>query len=184
MKVDAKGNMCEDPDRCVHGVAAMVQVPTHIEVKILQTDYWKIEEIGTSPKKLVHIPSATSRSADIREVSVNKMVMIDPKRPASGLGSFAIVYDREGMGVIRSINYKALDETILNSAALAAAALTAFGVKTDTGSENNLTKVERTIAIQRFPVNRCSQSDIESFVAQYINLCAPKDCQSSTSYAK
>jgi len=88
------------------------------------------------------------------------------------------------MGVIRSINYKALDETILNSAALAAAALTAFGVKTDTGSENNLTKVERTIAIQRFPVNRCSQSDIESFVAQYINLCAPKDCQSSTSYAK
>jgi hypothetical protein len=187
MKVDAKGNICEDPDRCVHGVPAMVKVPTHIEVKIVQTDYWKIEEIGTSPKKLVHLPSATLRSVDISEVCVNKLVMIDPKRPASGSGSFAIEYDGDGKGVIKTINYKAVDETIKNSAALAAAALKAFGVKTgtETGSTPDmLANVKRTIAIKRFPVGRCSQGEIESFVAQYINLCAPEDCTTSTSYAK
>ena len=71
-----------------------------------------------------------------------------------------------------------------------AAALKAFAVPTDAnktgagGQNSKLVTVDRKIAIQRFPINQCSQGDIESFVAQYVNHCAPEDCQTSTSYAK
>jgi len=199
----------------MHGVPAMIKVPTHIEVKIIQTDYWldgsakqepesvdsqqeqnsedEPEHRGKSSadRELRHLPANTLRNVEIREICTGKMVMIDPKRPASGQGEFAIKYDDQGDGTIQTLNYKAVDETLKNSAALASALLKAFptgGSPPGNLSNRNddpatLIKATRTIAIQRFPVGNCSQSEIESFVAKYINACAPADCTNPTMYA-
>lgn len=208
--VSPEGDIYADPHRCVHGVPAMIKVPTHIEVKIIQTDYWKVDERTESPVKqtqqeqeedpdeadslvirtLVHRPASTLRNVEVKEICTDKMVMIDPKRPASGQGEFAIKYDDNGNGTIMSLNYKAVDETLKNSAALASALVKAFPTSVDQknfddqgGNNTSLVKAKRTIAIQRFPIGNCSQSEIEAFVTKYINACGPVDCTNPTMYA-
>lgn len=190
MSVDSSGKLTENPDHCVHGVPAVVQVPTHIEVRIEQTDYFTIENTeGT--KTLVPLPAATSRNVKFEEIKVNKLIMVDPKRPASGTGDFSIVYSDDGKGLINKINYKAVDETLKNSAALANATIKAFatsasnGQKTSVGGDNSkVVKVERVIALQRYPINQCSQAEIDTFVGEYINYCGPEDCTTPTAYAQ
>jgi len=188
--VDTNGNFVGSPNHSVQGVPAVVKVPTHMEVEITQTDYWKMVTAEDSRRQLAHLPEATSRSVVTREVTTNKLIMIDPKRPLSGEGQFAIQYGGNGEGAIQSVNYKAVDETLKNSAALAAAALRAFGTsttrahETGIGSKNNkLVKVERVIAVQRFPIDACQPSEVEAYVNQYINDCTPFDCHSPTRYA-
>lgn len=190
MSVDSSGKLTENPDRCVHGVPAVVQVPTHIEVRIKQTDYFRIES-AEGTKKLVPLPAATSRSVEVEEIKVNKLMMVDPKRPLSGTGDFSIDYSDDGKGVIDKLNYKAVDETLKNSAALATAAIKAFatsttnGQKTGVGGANSkVVKVERVIALQRFPINQGSQAEIDAFVGEYVNYCGPEDCTTPTTYAK
>lgn len=184
--VSPNGTLIENPDRCIHGVPAVVKVPTHLEVAIVQTDFLKVEG-DPSQKRLVPLPAATLRTVSIQEIQTDKVIMLDPKRPASGQGMFMVEYSEDGKGNVTKINYKAVDETLKNSAALATAALKAFGVKPtasrDPNDPVNVVRVEHTIAIQRFPINQCQQGDIEAFVAQYITLCAPSDCQSPTGYA-
>jgi hypothetical protein len=207
--VSPEGDIYADPHRCVHGVPAMIKVPTHIEVKIIQTDYWKVDARTESSVKhtqqepeedsdeadslvirtLIHRPASTLRNVEVKEICTDKMVMIDPKRPASGQGEFAIKYDDDGNGTILSLNYKAVDETLKNSAALASALVKAFPTsegKTNLigqGTQGGSFKSTRTIAIQRFPIGNCSQSEIESFVTKYINACGPVDCTNPTMYA-
>ena len=190
MSVDSSGMLKENPDTCVHGVPAVVQVPTNIEVRIKQTDYFRIEsEEGNS--NLVPLPATTSRNVEFVEIKVNKLIMVDPKRPLSGTGEFSVDYSDDGKGVIDKMNYKAVDETLKNSAALATAAIKAFATSTSTGTKsgiggdkNNVVKVERVIAMQRFPINLCSQAEIDAFVGEYINNCGPDGCSNSTTYAK
>jgi hypothetical protein len=190
MTVDSSGKLTENPDRCVHGVPAVVQVPTHIEVRINQTEYFRIESVEGA-KQLVSLPAATSRNIEVEEIKVNKLIMVDPKRPLSGTGEFSIDYSDDGKGVIDKLNYKAVDETLKNSAALATAAIKAFATSTTTnqktglgGANSKLVKVERVIALQRFPINQCSQAEIDAFIGEYINYCVPEDCTTPTTYAK
>lgn len=187
--VDSQGHFVENPQCCVPGVPSLVKVATQLEVSISQTDFWKVEKSKEPPfKKLVHLPSATVRNVDVQQVMSDKVVMVDPKRPLSGEGQFSIAYKKDGSGQIQAVNYKAVDETIKDSAALVTAALKVFGAKpTDAksvgGSNSNVLKVKRVIALERFPVGQCTQADIERFVGQYINSCTPLDCSTPTGYA-
>ena len=155
MSVDSNGCLIEDPKRCVQGVPAMISVPSQIEVKIIQTDYWKSSDDG---KSLTPVPTSRSRDVEIKEISVKKMVMIDPKRPASGSGEFKIKYAEDGTGTIEALNYKAVDETLKNSAALVAAAMKVVnptGRKAAAISEaSSMIEVKRDIAVKRFPIDR------------------------------
>jgi hypothetical protein len=189
LSVDPNGNFVETPNRCVHGVPAVVKVPTHLEVAITQTDYWKIEQVSEQQKRLVHLPEATSRKVEAREITTNKLIMIDPKRPLSGEGQFSIEYSDNGEGVLQAVNYKAVDETLRNSAALAAAALRAFGTSASQvqetgigGKDSKLVKVQRVIAVQRFPIEACRQPDIESTLAEFVHSNSPDQLQPSIPY--
>lgn len=182
--VDSQGNLTPCPDRCVKGVPAVVKVKTHVEVSITQTDYY---QKAADNKSLTWVPEATLRTYDVRDIMMDKMVMIDPKRPASGEGEFKIAYSTDGSGQMTSVNYKAVDTTLKDSAALATAALKAFGVKPQSNvtdaTNSTLVEVKRVIAVERFPADQCSQAEIERFIGQHINNCAPKDCSTQTLYA-
>lgn len=187
--VDSKGTFIENPCGCVHGVPSVVKVATHIEVSISQTDFWRIEQTAESPhKKLVHMPGAVVRTVGVEQVMTDKVVMVDPKRPLSGEGEFSIDFKKDGSGQIQAVNYKAIDETIKDSAALVTAALKVFrATATDAssvgGTKSDVLKVTRVIALERFPVGQCTQAEIERFVGQYINSCTPLDCSMPTGYA-
>ena len=61
----------------------MLEVPTHVDVRIIQTDFWKIDG-----DELKLIPEATSRNTQIDPVFTEQMFLMDPKRPAEGTGQF------------------------------------------------------------------------------------------------
>ena len=186
VNVDSQGNLAPCPERCVKGVPAIVKVKTHVEVSITQKDYYrKMPSSGGASQYLEHLPHATIRTLDVTDVMTDKMVMIDPKRPVSGQGEFRVAYKDDGSGHLAALNYKAVDTTLKDSASLVSAALKVFGVKPH-GFDSNSSKVvevSRVIAVERFPADQCSHAEIERFVEQYINLCAPQDCQTPTIYA-
>lgn len=184
VEVDSQGNLIPCPDRCVRGVPAVVRVHTHYQVTITQTDFWEVK--GTNPpRELKHLPSATLREAAITSQMADKIVMIDPKRPLSGTGEFALRFDGNGNGKLMKLNYKAVDTTLKDSAALVTAALKVGGISPQgaSGINSNVVKVTRPIAIERFPVDECCRGEIEAFIGRYINNCSPVDCQSPTDYA-
>ncbi len=185
------GQLYKSPEHHLKGVPVMFKVPTHVEVKIMQTDVWKIEAEDSGPKKLVHVPAATSRKAATQTIQTEQMLLVDPKRPASGTGEFGFAYDPDGYGVLQSANYKAVDSTLKDSASLVTTALSTFGAlssvgdKTGVASNNgNLVTAERTIAYRRFPINQSTDAEIEQFVGQYINICSTDECMKSPTYAQ
>lgn len=167
----------------------MVEVPTHVDIKIIQTDYWKIKSDGNNPKKLVHLPEATSRSADIKDVFTEKMFLMDPKRPAEGTGQFEFGFNTDEAGgkqngTLKSVKYKAIDNTLTTAAGLLSATVGLTGKKTSIGADNKkLVSNTRTIAYKRFPVGSEYEGEIETFIATYINGCAPGTCYESPKYA-
>ena len=90
LKTNSAGEWVESPDMPRRGIPTMVQVPTHVDVKIIQTDVWKVEDKDGADKKLKPLPKAASRKVTINEITTGQMVMIDPKRPLSGSGEFGL----------------------------------------------------------------------------------------------
>jgi hypothetical protein len=191
LRQDECGQLFKCPEHHRKGVPVMVKVPTHVEVKIMQTDVWKIELSDVGPKRLTHLPAATSRTARTQTIQTEQMFLVDPKRPASGTGEFGFAYDPDGYGVLQSANYKAVDSTLKDSASLVTNALSTFGAlssvanKSGVGSDNeDLVTAERVIAYRRFPINQTTEWEIEQFIGQYINLCHTGECSNSPAYAQ
>lgn len=98
-------------------------------------------------------------------------MMLDPKRPLSGTGQFAIAYSQDGYGTIQTASYKAVDETIKNAAQLAAAVAGAITPTFAPGGSNTITQVvetpDRIVAIQVFPIEACINGELEAFVRDW-----------------
>ncbi len=189
MHVDSAGNVTESNHCPAHGVPAMIQVPTHNEVTIKQTDFFIVKKEGNDKPKLVPIPGAPKRTADVKQILMSQMVMIDPKRPASGVGEFSVAYHGsldEGKGYISSFTYHAEDETIKNTASLISTVVPLLKTgsnKADEDDQGNIVSSERVIALRRFPIN-CSKDEIDGFLVSYINGCNDGTCRSSPAYAQ
>lgn len=205
-------NECGDLERdsigCRQGLPVMVKVPTHVEVKVEETRYYELPTIaapdgvegegeGTKfdfSQELTRVKLATSRTPTITTVFTEKMVLLDPKRPASGSGSFAFGFpstgDGIGKGSLTSAKYKAVDTTLIDSGNLITTALATFGtgVPTSLATSANGGKVISTtnvIAYKRFPIDCNVEAEIQRFLDQHINSCS-KDCltENAPNYAK
>jgi hypothetical protein len=188
MHVDSAGNVTESKQSPVHGVPAMIQVPTHHEVTITQTDFFLLDKDANDAPKLVHLPEATKRTADVKQILMSRMVMIDPKRPASGIGEFSVAYHgdaADGKGHINTLSYYANDETIKNTGSLISTVvpLLRTGNAGSPDPKDKLVNTTRVIAMRRFPID-CSRADIDGFLMIYINGCNDGSCQSSPAYAR
>ncbi len=98
--------------------------------------------------------------------------MLDPKRPLSGTGQFAIAYSPDGYGTIKTASYKAVDETIKNVAQLATAVAAASTAKAKLQflQDQAIQVVEtpdRIVAIQVFPIEACVNGELEAFVREW-----------------
>ena len=221
MTTNECGDLERDSIGCRQGLPVMVKVPTHVEVKVEETRYYELPTIaapdgvegegeeeeeegegegegeGTKfdfSQELTRVKLATSRTPTITTVFTEKMVLLDPKRPASGSGSFAFGFpstgDGIGKGSLTSAKYKAVDTTLIDSGNLITTALATFGtgVPTSLATSANGGKVISTtnvIAYKRFPIDCNVEAEIQRFLDQHINSCS-KDCltENAPNYAK
>ena len=192
---DQFGDLSPKPGLCRKGVPVMVKVPTHVKVEIHQTDVWRIVQRGNDPRRLVRIPEATSRAVTVEELQIEQMVLLDPKRPASGTGEFAFGFAADndvGKGILSSVGYKSVDTTLKDSAALLTKIISTFSTpvgaaqKASTGiatDSPDLISAKRIIAYRHFPLNGDTETNVANFVNQYINNCSPGDCKTGPAYA-
>ena len=93
------GHITKNSRHFKKGLPVMLEVPTHVDIKIVQTDFWKIESKGNDPKKLVHMPEATGRRVDKSDVFTEQMFLVDPVRPAEGIGQFNFTFGNGADGL-------------------------------------------------------------------------------------
>ncbi len=175
LKPDGCGELVKDPHVFRHGIPVMVKVPTHIEVAIKQTDFWALDG-----NRLILKTDLSSRRPEIKELHTEKMVLVDPKRPASGDGTFKFAFasgDDAGKGYLTNATYKSVDSTFVDSAALLSTAISTFaaaGAKSidqATAEPVQLMKEERTVAYKRFAIDDSTEIEIRKFLNTHINNC-------------
>ncbi|MEM7456914.1 MAG: hypothetical protein AAF456_21400 [Planctomycetota bacterium] len=182
------GSLVPNPRRPLKGVPVMLPVPTHIDVKIIQVDYWAPNaDKGGELELITNLGREFENRHIITElVETNQMFIIDPKRPASGTGTYKFGFrglnpdNPEYQGQLSSLGYKSEDTTITDSFALYGQIRTFLGLNTDASQEASSLPEEkyasttRTIAFRRFPLNDDNVDlHVQEFVDAYMNSCNP-----------
>lgn len=181
MKADPCGNLIESTGRCEKGVPVVVKTPTHVKVQIWQKDFYNIGDGKTA----VHLQNATIRNVKIEKIETSKLVMLDPKRPISGIGQFEIKYDDFGNGSLAEVRYKSVDDTIKKIGELAAT-VAKSGLGFVDGGETKWRIIEtdeRLVAMRTFSIDACERGEVDAFVLQYINCNDESPCPTTARYA-
>ena len=179
------GNLQKNPGRPIKGVPVMLRVPTHLDVKIVQIDYWKTTDAGLEQIG-VEMPV---RHIDTRIMETEKMFFVDPKRVASGTGIYGFTFDsaatdsqNSGKGYLSGVSYEAVDTTLEKSAELATNIARLFaGQATTAGQElakeTGVITTERTIAFHKFNINSPNiENEVRKFCNDYLNDCHVSCC--------
>ena len=190
------GRLTPNPSVPLQGVPVMLKVPTHIDVEIIQVDYWR----PNSKTNLLEIMTVNggafaNRHVQTELVKTEQMFVVDPKRPGAGMGVYGFGFrngaEDNGKGHLSSINYQSQDSTLESSAALfrqiAAVAGQSTSAEADAngdqmvdGAEQNQVELRasgvistrRTIAFRRFKLNAPGvEAEVKAFVGNYMNNC-------------
>ncbi len=189
-----------NPERPMHGVPVSLRIPTHLELKVIETTYWEKQDIPGEKPTLV--PLSTCRST--RSVTHNicyteKIFLVDPLRPGAGLQNYGFEFTSSGAsqdagkGYLKKVDYKIDDQTIKESANLVSNAIgliTAFQTSANNPSPNvgSLLATDRTVAYGRFDINRCGfEEEVAAFLDCQVNqsncsntpcptVCVPARC--------
>ena len=181
---------CSPQTSALKGVPVMLKVPTHIEVKVYQRDFWYQD---TGSEKLVLVPNQLQTRYVKTEVKeTEQMFLVDPKRPAAGTGIYGFTFSSSGQnasspghGYLTGIQYKADDETLLKSASLVnsiAAALLSpppgnQGTKSNAVDRADKARIptvstDRLVKMKRFDLNSPSiDGEIKQFLDANLNNC-------------
>jgi hypothetical protein len=133
--------LCKDNEHPINGVPVMVNVPTHLEVKIQETIHL-VKNPDTTEVMLLNDMAPSEHRILAVEPQLHyteKMFVLDPKRPFSGSASYGMQFassiktptkesktgqpsganasamDANGHGYLRSLNYSVDDKTITNA---------------------------------------------------------------------
>lgn len=192
------------PDACskLKGIPVMLRVPSHLEVTITETLYLQYQQIDPL-KDEFELRVIPLDHPDL-DVAANlkyteKMFLVDPVRVGAGNGSYgfgfgpananasAIIGEdglATGHGYVHNANFKANDQTIIQSANLLSTVLSlrpkASG-KSGLLDPNTLRegskpviKMTRTVAYHRFDLGSpCVDAEVLAFMEQHLNGCHP-----------
>ena len=184
------GNLvCGNHSGHLKGVPVMVKVPTHIEVRIYQRDYW----YANVENKLVPLEQQmATRFVDTKVQMTEQMFLVDPKRPAAGTGVYAFKFNSSaddkdaGKGYLKSVAYQANDETLTRSATLLTSIAGLIGPPSTTlaskTSSNGRKRTkddavlpystDRLVKMMRFDINSPTvDDDIREFLDTHLNNC-------------
>lgn len=182
-----------NPEKPIRGIPVSLRVPSHLELSIIETTYWRkinLEKDANKPGKpvLQQIRMAKPQRRVIHEVKeTEKIFVVDPVRPGAGTTAFGFTFtsnnsgsEDAGKGYLDKVTYKIDDQTITQSATLLSQAIgfiNAFPTgSTPTPTSADLVGTDRTIAFKRFDINSPTfEQDVEAFLDCNLN-CAPKNC--------
>ncbi len=166
------------------GVPVSLRIPTHLELKVIETTYWEKKEIPGGKPTLVPLrTSRATRSVDHELCYTEKIFTVDPVRPGAGLQSFGFSFTSSengndadnGKGYLRKVEYKIDDQTIQESANLVSNVLglvSAFQTSANRAQPNKgtLISTDRTVAYGRFDINSCNfEGDVAAFLDCHVN---------------
>lgn len=165
------------------GIPITVSVPTHVDIRIDETLYFKkesMEPIALSSRHLTAHPTI---------VTSDKLISVDPKRPAAGTLDYNLTFptptdDYRRDQHFNKITYNVDDQTIKTITSILKDVVPTLGIgakKTKgfesdspdgSGSSDSLQIIVRTVAWKRFDL---SAPDLEpciaEFVATHLNNC-------------
>ena len=170
-----------NPDCPMKGIPVTLSVPTHLELKVIETTYW--EKQVTTGQRATLKPLSTCRKTRTvgHEVCfTEKVFLVDPRRPVAGTQKFGFTFRSKddsdgpdaGKGKLSGVNYEVNDTTIEESASLISNALglvSAFRTSANTARPNTgtLISTDRIVAYGRFDINAC---DFEQAVSQFLDV--------------
>lgn len=201
--IDRKENDClvVNPECPMHGIPVQLKIPTHLELKVVETTYWEKQDIPGEKPTLV--PLSTCRATRTVEHDVcytEKIFLVDPVRPGAGTSAYGFAFKsggdnnkNVGKGYLEKVSYKIDDQTIKESANLLSSAL-GFISAFQTGSSDpnpntgTLVSTDRTIAYGQFDINSPSfEEEVSAFLDCHVNragnscvkcpqICQPARC--------
>ncbi len=191
-----------NPEKPLKGVPVSLRVPTHLELSVIETTYWKISMDATPDHNPTVVPLAACRPT--RTVThdakyTEKIFLVDPVRPGSGTGSYGFAFTSndadkrdQGKGHLRNVTYKIDDTTIKDSASLLATSLNfvnALATSSGKPETNNsgLIATDRVVAFARFDINSPTfEGDVTCFLESNLNTvpcenaCRAQVCPAKT----
>ncbi len=187
--------LCKENHTPIHGVPVMVQVPTHLELRVDETVHL-VRQPGTTAIQVLAPSGNIVRSVDAKVRMTEKMFVVDPKRPFSGTAAYGFTFqsrpkansnlaranagESAGHGYLQGLKYKADDQTITNVSTFLAniAPLLASPVASlEDAPKDPLQGVyttNRTIAFGLFDLaSPTFEEEVNDFLELHINQCAP-----------
>jgi hypothetical protein len=177
--------MVVNPDEPLNGIPVSLRIPTHLELSVIETTFWRLD--GTEATLRAMTTGRANRSVTHTVVSTEKIFLVDPVRPISGLENYGFTFTSggtspqtgdAGKGYLRDVSYKADDTTIKDSAALLARSIGFVNaLRTSSGAQSavsaDVITTDRVIAFGRFDINSpCFEQDMAGFLECHMNAVA------------
>ncbi len=205
--VDRSDNDClvVNPTCPLKGIPVALRVPTHLELRVIESSYWeKRNQPGTKPKLVPLSTCRPTRTVTHRVCETEKIFLVDPVRPGAGTMNYGFTFQSNnatdtgkaaaGKGYLQNVQYKIDDQTIQHSADLLSnslgliTALQTAAANRATPNTSNLITTERAVAYARFDINSPSfEYDVAAFLDCHVNfvheahtpcpqVCTAKEC--------
>lgn len=155
------------------GIPVTVRVPTHVDIRIDETLYFQKESMNPIPLSSRHF------TAHPEVVYSDKLISVDPKRPASGTLNYTLgfpnteteYYDRQHFN---KVTYGVDDNTIKTITGILNTVVPSlpkpkglFNESLPRDTSNSLSTLTRTVAWKRFDI---SSPDFERSIADFVSL--------------
>ena len=182
-----------NPDKPMKGIPVSLKVPTHLELKVIETTYWEKQDIPGSKPTLVPLRTCRpTRSLEHELCYTEKIFLVDPAKPVAGEQKYGFTFksnassdaDDMGKGYLNKVTYKIDDKTITETANLVANSLkllNAFPISANGARPNtsDLISTDRTIAYLRLDINSPTfEQEVTEFLDCNLNntTSASTDC--------
>lgn len=181
-----------NPEHPMHGIPVSLKVPTHIELKVIETTYWeKQTPPGAKPTLTALTTCRPTRTVEHEICYTEKIFLVDPVRPGAGTQDYGFTFASNedgneadaGKGYLKKVEYKIDDQTIKESANLLSSALgfiSALPTAANPANPNKGTLIatDRTVAYGRFDLNSCSfEEDVTNFFDCHVNHVDRSNCR-------
>lgn len=157
-----------DMARPYRGVPITIKVPTHVDVKIIETSYMYNVDDSLRELKL----STPHREVDIKTIETDKVFIVDFKRPLSGSLNYKATFGDDQY--FDEVSGKLEDTTITDVANLVATVAPMLG-KPAAGNEkgaigDELIVNKRVVAYRRFDIDATDfEMQVRCFLEEHLN---------------
>lgn len=177
-----------NPTRPLKGIPVALRVPTHLELRVIESSYWeKRNQLGAKPTLVPLSTCRPTRTVTHRICETEKIFLVDPVRPAAGTMNYGFTFqsnastaagkEAAGKGYLQDVQYKIDDQTIQQSADLLSnsigliTALQTAAANRALPNNSNLITTERAVAYARFDINSPSfEHEVAVFLDCHVNL--------------